>query len=61
MKDIPFAQGTDFVEVAFPLGGRMQSLEVGFKWFDHMPEPLNMLDFQDHADTAPNNRFRYVW
>lgn len=41
------------------LGKRFRTLEI--KWFDHMPEPLDMLDFQDHGDTAPNNRFRYVW
>jgi hypothetical protein len=62
MKEIPFAQGTDFVELEFPLGDNadgFQSLELEFKWFDHMPEPLDALDFQDHGDTAPNNRFRY--
>ena len=59
MKEIPFARGDGFVELAFPLGDAEQSLEVEFKWFDHMPEPLDVLDFQDHGDTAPNNRFRY--
>jgi hypothetical protein len=48
------------VTVPLPMLGRnFRTLE--FKWFDHMPEPLDMLDFQDHGDTAPNNRFRYVW
>lgn len=41
------------------IGKSFRTLEI--KWFDHMPEPLNILDFQDHGDTAPNNRFRYVW
>ncbi len=34
---------------------------IEFKWFDNMPEPLDILDFMDHGDTAPNNRFRYSW
>ncbi len=60
MKTIPCASGADFVELAFPLGqSDFQTLELEFKWFDHMPEPLDVLDFQDHGDTAPNNRFRY--
>ena len=41
------------------LGEKFRTLEI--KWFDHMPEPLDILDFQDHGDTAPNNRFRYIW
>lgn len=41
------------------LGKSFRTLEI--KWFDHMPDPLDILDFQDHGDTAPNNRFRYVW
>jgi hypothetical protein len=41
------------------IGKSFQPLE--FKWFDHMPEPLNVLDFMDHGDTAPNSRFRYVF
>lgn len=61
MTEIPFAQGADFVELALPLGKDLGSLALEFKWFDHMPEPLDMLDFQDHGDTAPNNRFRYVF
>jgi hypothetical protein len=40
------------------IGEKFRTLEI--KWFDHMPEPLDVLDFQDHGDTAPNNRFRYV-
>lgn len=59
LKEIPFAQGRDFVEVEFPLGDGFESLALEFKWFDNMPDPLNVLDFQDHGDTAPNNRFRY--
>ncbi len=63
MMEIPFAQGSDFVELAFPLGAdahRFDNAEIEFKWFDHLPEPLDVLDFQDHGDTAPNNRFRYA-
>ena len=43
------------------LGAAGESLEIEFKWIDNMPEPLNILDFMDHGDTAPNNRFRYVF
>lgn len=60
VKEVPFARGGDFVELALPLGNTdMESLEVEFKWFDHIPEPIDALDFQDHGDAAPNNRFRY--
>ncbi len=64
MVEIPCAQGPDFIELEFPLGENgagFESLELEFKWFDHMPEPLDILDFQDHGDTAPNNRFRYAF
>ena len=60
MQTIPFSVGENFVELAFPLGGSdFKSFGLEFKWFDHLPEPLDALDFQDHGDTAPNNRFRY--
>ena len=64
MMEVPFAAKGDFVELAFPLGEgaeNLQTLEIEFKWFDHMPEPFTALDFMDHGDTAPNNRFRYAF
>ncbi|MCF7817718.1 MAG: hypothetical protein K9M54_07535 [Kiritimatiellales bacterium] len=64
VMEIPCAMGTNGLELALPLGesgSKLQTLELDFKWIDHMPEPLDILDFQDHGDTAPNNRFRYAF
>lgn len=62
IADIKAACSSRKIRLSIPrdvLGKSFQTLE--FKWFDNMPEPLDILDFMDHGDTAPNNRFRYVF
>ncbi|MEA2069343.1 MAG: hypothetical protein U9P12_09090, partial [Verrucomicrobiota bacterium] len=64
VMEIPCIAGSNFVELALPLGksgANFQPLEIEFKWIDHMPEPFTVLDFMDHGDAAPNNRFRYAY
>jgi hypothetical protein len=64
VQEVPYRHGVNGVEVALPQDSMQEDnreIDVEFKWFDHMPEPLDMLDFQDHGDTAPNSRFRYYY
>jgi hypothetical protein len=62
--DIPFKASGRAIELAVPrrvLCTLLNLPALEFKWIDHMPEPLNILDFMDHGDTAPNGRFRYLF
>ena len=62
VADVPVQLTEKQITISVPRECFRKSIRrVEFKWFDHMPEPLDILDFQDHGDTAPNNRFRTVW
>jgi hypothetical protein len=60
---IPMAHDTHRVELAIPRArwGKQPRVQLEFKWIDNMPEPLDILNFMDQGDAAPNNRFRYVY
>jgi len=61
VAEVPLAAQGRAIELSIQrelFGKKLKTLE--FKWIDNMPEPLNILDFMDHGDTAPNNRFRYI-
>ncbi len=63
VEKVPYTGAGREIELAVPrnlLGNSTRSVRLEFKWIDNMPEPLNSLDFMDHGDTAPNNRFRYI-
>lgn len=61
---IDFAWDGNEMELALPFRGSPETgptPRIEFKWIDNMPEPLDILDFMDHGDAAPNGRFRYVF
>ncbi|MFA7368961.1 MAG: hypothetical protein WC334_04885 [Kiritimatiellales bacterium] len=64
VEKVPYFESGCEIELAVPrnlLSEKIKPLEIEFKWIDNMPEPLNVLDFMDHGDAAPNSRFRYIF
>jgi len=65
-RTIEFRAAGNELELAIPreavgLDADSSALDIRFKWADNIPLDGDPLAFTLHGDTAPNNRFQYVY